>query len=77
MALEDFLRRSQDKFIMAVVGHPKYAAGQDTSIGDQEFSELYAMIENAGVRVLMAGDTHAFEYYLQDRDSDSGRRLIS
>ena len=51
---------------MAIVGHPKYAAGEDTSEGDEEFATLYAMLERAGVRVMMAGDTHAFEYYLEE-----------
>ncbi len=52
---------------MAIVGHPKYAAGEDTSDGDDAFAALYAMLTRAGVRVMMAGDTHAFEYYLEDR----------
>jgi hypothetical protein len=30
---------------MAIVGHPKYAAGEDTSEGDEEFASLYAMLE--------------------------------
>ena len=57
------LQRASGKFTMAIVGHPKYAAGVDTSEGDDEFAALYEMLEKAGVRVMMAGDTHAFEYY--------------
>jgi hypothetical protein len=68
--LEGALERSQGKFSVAIVGHPKYAAGQDTSVGDQAFTDLYTMLETAGVRVLVAGDTHAFEYYLQEGDGD-------
>lgn len=64
--IKDALERSRGKFTMAIVGHPKYAAGQDTSIGDERFAALCTMLERAGVRVVMAGDTHAFEYYLQD-----------
>ena len=51
------------KFTLAILGHPKFAAGEDTSQDDAEFSALYATLERAGVRVMMAGDTHAFEYY--------------
>ena len=69
--IRDALERSRGKFTMAIVGHPRYAAGQDTSRGDDSFAALYAMLKSAGVRVLMAGDTHAFEYY---RDTASEER---
>ena len=58
------LERSRGKFIMALVGHPKYAGGADTSRGDADFAELYATLERAGANALMAGDTHDFEYYV-------------
>jgi hypothetical protein len=51
---------------MTIVGHPKYAAGEDTSKSDADFAALYSLLESAGVRVMMAGDTHAFEYYLHE-----------
>ncbi len=62
--LDAALSRSKGKFTMAIVGHPKYAGGADTTIGDPKFAALYEKLEAAGVRVLMAGDTHAFEHYL-------------
>lgn len=75
------LERSKGKFIMAIVGHPKYAGGHDMTANADDFSpyvpeliptlslrDLYAMLEGAGARVLMAGDTHDFEYYLQEPD---------
>jgi len=105
--LKAALERSKGKFIMAIVGHPKYAGGYDTTKNAEEFStrvskmiphllqspmatpaygaaqnagppvragrspvlstrDLYAMLERAGAQVVMAGDTHAFEYYLQE-----------
>lgn len=57
------LERARGKFIMAVLGHPRFAGGHDTSVGDAKFSALYAQLEAAGVQVFMAGDTHDFEYY--------------
>jgi len=62
--LDDALIRSKGKFTMAILGHPKYAGGVDTTISDPHFGALYQKLEAAGVRVLMAGDTHAFEHYL-------------
>lgn len=62
--LDRSLALSKGKFTIAILGHPKYAGGKDTSVGDPEFAALYEKLESAGVRVLMAGDTHAFEHYL-------------
>ncbi len=86
------LERSKGKFIMALVGHPKYAGGHDTTTPSSDsaapdFSRrllshdaalslrgLYAMLERAGARVLMAGDTHDFEYYLEEPDQGQERQ---
>jgi hypothetical protein len=73
--LEGALDRARDKFIMAIVGHPRFAGGQDTSIGDEKFSALYRLLESHGVTIAMAGDTHDFEYYqTESMSSTSGSR---
>jgi hypothetical protein len=115
--LKGALERSKGKFIMAIVGHPKYAGGHDTTKNPDEYSirvsdrgpprmlnpfistsygaardanrsrlfghastlsarDLYAMLERAGVAVIMAGDTHAFEYYLQEPGQGQSRSPI-
>jgi hypothetical protein len=61
--LEGALDRARGKFIMAIVGHPRFAGGRDTSLGDEKFAALYQLLESRGVTVAMAGDTHDFEYY--------------
>jgi uncharacterized membrane protein HdeD (DUF308 family) len=72
--LEKVLQQAEGKFIMAILGHPKYAAGIDTSVGDERFVELYDRLERAGARVLMAGDTHDFEFYVEEpTESESPR----
>ena len=70
--LERALARSRGKFIMAIVGHPRFAGGRDVSIGDEKFSALYRLLRGAGVAVAMAGDTHDFEYY-GERVEDGAR----
>ena len=74
--LNDALARAHGKFTMVIPGHPKYAGGLDTSIGDDAFSAIYATLENAGVDVVMAGDTHAFEYYVQYIKSPGSARPL-
>ena len=48
---------------MAIVGHPRYAAGQDAGERRPGYRLPLHELEQAGVRVMMGGDTHAFEYY--------------
>jgi uncharacterized membrane protein HdeD (DUF308 family) len=72
--LADVLKQAKGKFIMVIVGHPKYAAGVDTSVGDASFAELYDRLERAGARVLMAGDTHDFEFYIEEPAGDESPR---
>ena len=56
------IERSKGTFTMAIIGHPFYAAGL-SQIGDGSFKEVHDLLKSNGVRVLMAGDTHDFEYY--------------
>jgi uncharacterized membrane protein HdeD (DUF308 family) len=49
-------------FTMAILGHPFYAAGR-AEIGDGSFKQVHDLLRSRGVRVMMAGDTHDFEYY--------------
>ena len=60
--LESALARAKGTFIMAVIGHPFYAAGR-AQMDKPSFRELHDLLRSHGVRVMMAGDTHDFEYY--------------
>jgi hypothetical protein len=71
--LDEALERARGKFTMAIVGHPKYAAGHDTSEDNAAIAALYATLDRAGIPVLIAGDTHDFEYYVEERSSDDAR----
>ena len=61
--LNGALDRAAGKFTMAVVGHPFYAGGHDTTEGDAAFTSLKELLLRRGVTIAMAGDTHDFEYY--------------
>ena len=60
------LDRSRGGFTMAIVGHPFYAAGRSQA-GEGSFKEVHDLLRSSGVRVMMAGDTHDFEYYRDNR----------
>jgi uncharacterized membrane protein HdeD (DUF308 family) len=65
--LEAALARASGAFTMAIIGHPFYAAGE-SQIGDDGFKQVHDLLQSRGVRVMMAGDTHDFEYYRDAAD---------
>jgi uncharacterized membrane protein HdeD (DUF308 family)/3',5'-cyclic AMP phosphodiesterase CpdA len=63
--LEGALARARGKFIMAVLGHPFYAKSYDMAAGNESFARLKRLLIDHGVTVMMAGDTHDLEYYVE------------
>jgi uncharacterized membrane protein HdeD (DUF308 family)/3',5'-cyclic AMP phosphodiesterase CpdA len=60
------LDRAHGAFTMAILGHPFHASGREQG-GDESFGRLRDLLQSKGVRVVMAGDTHDFEYYRDTR----------
>lgn len=56
------LERGRGAFTMAILGHPFYSSGRERH-GDESFVRLRELLRERNVRVVMAGDTHDFEYY--------------
>jgi hypothetical protein len=57
------LDRARGKLTMAVLGHPLYAKAFDMTSDNPEFARLKRLLVDHGVTIVMAGDTHDFEYY--------------
>jgi hypothetical protein len=83
--LERALDRSLGKFTMAIVGHPRFAAGRDipqiaeghnVSDSTKQFAALYQLLVHRGVRIAMAGDTHDFEYYREKINREGTTRTM-
>ena len=68
--LQSALDRSQGTFTVAILGHPFYAAGR-SQIGDGSFQQVHELLRSKGARVMIAGDTHDFEYYRDARSGDA------
>ena len=71
--LESALSRARGKSIMAVVGHPFYAGGEDATVGNAEFTRLKQLLLDGGATILMAGDTHDLEYYVEPPSANTPR----
>jgi hypothetical protein len=63
--LEGALDRARGKLTMAILGHPLYAKSFDMAAGNQPFADLKKLLVDRGVAIVMAGDTHDFEYYAE------------
>jgi len=59
------LERARGKLTMAILGHPLYAKAFDMTQGNPEFARLKRLLLDHDVRIMMAGDTHDFEYYAE------------
>ena len=65
MWLESALDRARGKLTMAILGHPLYAKSYDMAASNADFARLKQLLLDRGVTIVMAGDTHDFEYYLE------------
>jgi hypothetical protein len=83
--IERTLDRSRGKFTMAIVGHPRFAGGNDippfaeghdVSESLDKFAALYQLLANHNVKIAMAGDTHDFEYYRESIGGGGATRIM-
>ena len=70
------LGRAEGRFTMAILGHPFYASGRDRR-GDDTFARVHELLRGRGVRVVMAGDTHDFEYYRDASGSEQMHHFVN
>jgi hypothetical protein len=69
--LDEALAAARGKAIMVVLGHPLFAGGAYQAAGESDaddptgFAALHALLRRHGASVVMAGDTHDLEYYLE------------
>ena len=63
--LQSALERARGKLVMAVLGHPFFAGGSLQTEGYENFAELRRLLSEHDVAIIMAGDTHDLEYYVE------------
>jgi hypothetical protein len=64
--LKSALDRAGDRFKMVILGHPLYAAGRYQAAEEEDFARVHDLLRQHAVDVVMAGDTHDFEYYKEN-----------
>jgi hypothetical protein len=73
--LQTVLEASRDKFVMVLLGHPFYAIGEYQGSLNPAFEALHALLRKYKVPLVMAGDTHDFEYYLESAQNGDGHTM--
>ena len=63
--LQQALEAAKGKFIFVLLGHPFYAIGEYQGDMNPDFQRLHSLLKSYGATVIMAGDTHDLEYYLE------------
>jgi 3',5'-cyclic AMP phosphodiesterase CpdA/uncharacterized membrane protein HdeD (DUF308 family) len=69
------LEQSRGKFKMVILGHPLYASGLYQAAGDADFTALHDLMRAHRVEIVMAGDTHDLELYVE-RYQAEGREHV-
>ena len=70
--LKAALDKAKGKCIMVVLGHPLYAGGRYQGADDEPFAAIHKLLREHKVDIVMAGDTHYFEHYLDKYNTSDG-----
>ncbi|MBK9331452.1 MAG: metallophosphoesterase [Ignavibacteria bacterium] len=63
--LKQVLEASKGKYIMILIGHPFYAIGEYQGNLNPDFEALHQLLRDYKVNLVMGGDTHDLEYYVE------------
>ena len=64
------------KFTMVILGHPLYAGGDYQAVGDADFAAIHQLLREHEVEVVMAGDTHDLELYVERHRAGGSERVM-
>jgi hypothetical protein len=70
------LEQARGKFTMVILGHPLYAGGEYQAGDDEAFVAIHRLLREHDVAVVMAGDTHDLEHYVERYRRDDRERVM-
>jgi uncharacterized membrane protein HdeD (DUF308 family) len=70
------LEHSRGKFKMVILGHPLYAGGLYQAAGDADFTALHDLMREHRVEIVMAGDTHDLELYVERYQAEGSEHVM-
>jgi uncharacterized membrane protein HdeD (DUF308 family) len=69
---EAALERARGRFTMVILGHPLFVGGAYQGDADEDFDAIHRLLRRYRVPLVMAGDTHDFEYYRETYEDSAG-----
>lgn len=69
---EAALGRARGRFTMVILGHPLFVGGAYQGDDDHDFGAIHRILRRHRVPLVMAGDTHDFEYYRETYEDSAG-----
>lgn len=75
--LEAALERSRGTFTLVNLGHPFYAGGYDQRRFTPSFAAISDILARYDVPVVVAGDTHDFEYYRETSGTKTTHNFVT
>jgi hypothetical protein len=73
--LKNVLEASKGKFVMVMAGHPFFAIGEYQGSLNPDFEALHNLLRQYRVPLVMAGDTHDLEYYIETEKNGDGHTM--
>ena len=70
------LEQARGKFTMVILGHPLYAGGLYQADGDADFSVLHVLLREHQAEIVLAGDTHDLELYVERYRAGGGEHVM-
>jgi uncharacterized membrane protein HdeD (DUF308 family)/3',5'-cyclic AMP phosphodiesterase CpdA len=74
--LRSALDAARGKFTMVVLGHPLYAGGVYQAEDNEAFTAIHRLLQEHEVQLVMAGDTHDLEYYVEPPGEGGGTGAV-
>jgi uncharacterized membrane protein HdeD (DUF308 family) len=74
--LRSALEQARGKLTMVLLGHPLYAGGHYQAGDDGEFAALHRLLREYQVAIVMAGDTHDLELYVERYAAGGAERVM-
>jgi hypothetical protein len=75
--LEASLVAARGKITMVILGHPLYAGGYYQAEDNPDFAAIHELLRKYQVPIVMAGDTHDFEHYLEKSNERTVHHFVN
>ncbi|HMQ67517.1 MAG TPA: metallophosphoesterase [Ignavibacteria bacterium] len=74
--VKEALEAAKGKYTMVLMGHPFYAIGEYQGSLNPDFQAIHQLLRDYKVNLVMGGDTHDLEYYVERNFNDDPENVL-